>query len=66
MEALIGLLELLGGIIFVFAAGHTFARMSGYGEFYDRMLHDDDADFEITIKKDDMDNDDDIIHHVSI
>jgi hypothetical protein len=40
--------------------------MSGYYEFYDRMLYDEDADFVIKIKKDDMDNDDDIIHHVSI
>ena len=66
MEAIIGLLELAGGVVLLFALGYTFARMSGYGEFYDRMLYDDDADFEITIKKDDTDNDDDIIHHVSI
>lgn len=66
MEAVIGLLELAGGVIFLFAASYTFARISGYGEFYDKMLYDEDSDEYITIKKSNTDNDDESIHHVSI
>ena len=66
METLIELLELVGGVILVFAAGYTFARISGYDEYYDNMLYDDESDAYITIQKSNEDNDDDIIHHVSI
>jgi len=63
MEAIIGVIELVGGIILFFAGGLLFARISGCGEYYDKMLYDEESDAYITIKKS---NDDDIIHHVSI
>ena len=66
MEAIIELLELAGVVIFLIAAGLLFARISGYGEYYDKMLYDDESDAYITIKKNKEDNDEDIIHHVSI
>jgi len=37
-------LELVGGVIFLLAAGWTLARISGYDEYYDKMLYDDDDD----------------------
>ena len=67
MEAIIGLLELAGGVILFFAAGLIFAKLSGYGEYYDKMLYDDESDAYITVQKNNNKNDDDdIIHHVSI
>jgi hypothetical protein len=66
MEAIIGIIELAGAVVLLFAAGWVFARISGYGEHYDKMLYDEDADAEIKIKKSNTENDDDIIHHVSI
>jgi len=82
MEAIIGLLELVGGVILFFAAGLLFARISGYGEYYDKMLYDEESDAYITIKKNkidtdeyatikknkknDEDHEDDIIHHLAI
>ncbi|MDD4992302.1 MAG: hypothetical protein PHR83_08725 [Paludibacter sp.] len=70
MEAIIGLLELAGGIIFFFAAGLLFARISGYGEFYDKMLYDEESDAYITFKRYKMDNninnDEDLIHQFYI
>lgn len=65
MDAIISLLELAGGVILSFAAGWLFARISGYGEFYDKMLYDDESDAYITIKEN-KDNDDDIIHQFYI
>jgi hypothetical protein len=44
MEAIIGLLELVGCVISFIAAGLLFARISGYGEFYDKMLFDKESD----------------------
>jgi hypothetical protein len=66
MEAIIGLLELAGGVILFFAVGYTFARISGYGEYYDKMLYDEESDTYITIQKNNKDNDDDIIHQFYI
>ena len=67
MEAIIGLLELAGGVILFFAAGLLFARISGYGEYYDKMIYDEESDAYITIQKDNEENDDgDIIHQVYI
>jgi hypothetical protein len=66
MEAIIDLFELAVGVILVFAAGYTFARISGYDEYYDEILYDDDDYIDLTIKKSNTDNDDDIIYHVSI
>ena len=63
MEGIIGLLELAGGVILVFAAGYTFARISGYGEYYDKMLDDEESDTYITIQKNNKENDDDDIIH---
>jgi len=34
--------ELLGGVVLFFAAGWIFARATGYDEYYDKMLYDDD------------------------
>jgi len=68
MEAIIGLIELAGGVILFFAAGLLFARISGYGKFYDKMLYDEESEAYIKIKKgkNKKDDEDDIIHHVSI
>jgi uncharacterized protein (DUF697 family) len=66
MKSIIELVfELAGGVILLFAVGYTFARISGYDKYYDKMLYDDD-NIDLTIKKNNKDNDDDIIHHVSI
>ncbi len=51
MEAIIGLLKLAGGMIFIFAASYAFACISGYGEYYDKMFYGDASDKCITIKK---------------
>jgi len=42
-------LELAGGVILLFAAGYTFAQISGYGAHYDKMLYDDDGDIDAQI-----------------
>lgn len=65
MEAIIGLLELAGGVIFFFAAGLLFARISGYGVFYDKRVYDEESDAYITIKESE-DNEDDFIHQFYI
>ena len=50
MNAIIELvLELAGGVILLFAAGYTFAQISGYGEHYDKMLYDDDGEIDAQI-----------------
>jgi hypothetical protein len=71
MEAIIGLLELAGGVILAFAAGYTFARISGYGEYYDKIFYDEESDADITIQRNNQVNDkeekeEDLIYHVSI
>ena len=53
------ILQLLGGLVLLFAGGLLFAHMSGYDEYYDKMLYDDD-DKDLTIKNNNTDNDDDI------
>jgi hypothetical protein len=63
---LIIIIEILGGMILFFAAGLLFARISGYDEYYDKMLYDDESDAYITIQKNNEDNDDDIIHQLYI
>jgi hypothetical protein len=63
METIIELLELAGGVIFFIAAGLLFARISGYGEYYDKMLYDDESDAYITIQKNNKENDDDDMIH---
>ncbi len=65
MEATIGLFELVGGMIFFFAAGLLFARISSYGKYYDKMLYDEESDTYIVIKKINKENDDDN-HYSSI
>jgi len=55
MKAIIELLELAVGVILVFAAGYTFARISGYSEFYDKMLYENESEEYITIKKNNKD-----------
>ena len=69
MEAIIEIIELVGGVIFFFAVGLLFARISGYGEYYDKMLYDEESDAYITIKESNEDNkanQDDIIHQFYI
>lgn len=66
MEAIIELLELAEGMIFCFAAGLLFARISGYGEFYDKMLYDVKSDEYIKIKKHNKDNNKNTIQNGSI
>jgi len=46
-------LELAGGVILLFAVGWTFARISGYDKYYDKMLYDDDDDTVLIIKNND-------------
>jgi len=71
MEAIIELIKLTGCGILLFAVGYTFACISGYGEFYDKILYDDDDDIDLIIKNykndndDNEDNDDDIIRSIS-
>lgn len=65
MEAIIGIIELTGCGILLFAVSYTFACISGYGEFYDKMLYDNDNDNnDIAIKNNNQEIDDDIIHHL--
>ena len=44
--------ELAGGVILLLAAGYTFAQISGYGEFYDKILYDDKGDIDLQISGD--------------
>lgn len=53
------IIELFGASFLLFALGYTFARISGYDEYYDKMLYDDD-DKDLKIKNNNTDNDDDI------
>ena len=68
METTIELvLELVGGLILLFAAVWLFVRFTSYGEYYDNMLYDDDGEIDIIIKRNEnKDNDEDsIIHSIS-
>jgi hypothetical protein len=61
------IVELIVGVIFLFAAGYTLSRVIGSDEYYDKILCDDDDDDFITKKNNDVSDDNsDIIHHVSI
>ena len=53
--------ELNGGIVLLFAIGWLVARLTGYDEYYDKMLYDDATDETCN-----QDNDDDLIHHLYI
>jgi hypothetical protein len=60
------IVELIVGVISLFAAGFALSRVIGSDEYYDKILFDDDDDF-ITKKNNDVSNDnDDIVHQVSI
>ena len=39
------IVELIVGVIFLFAAGYTLSRVIGSDEYYDKILFDDDDDF---------------------
>ena len=52
------IIQLIGCLVLLFAGGMLFAHMSGYDEYYDKMLYDDD-DSDLKIKKN-KNNDDDI------
>jgi hypothetical protein len=67
MEAIIGLIELAVGMILFFLASLMFARISGYGEFYDKMLYNQGLDKYKTNKRNNNNNNDvDFIHRISI
>ena len=62
IELIVGLTV---GVIFLFAAAYTLSRVIGSDEYYDKILYDDDEDF-ITKKNNDVSDNNDIIHQVSI
>lgn len=62
IELIVGLTV---GVIFLFAALYTLSRVIGSDEYYDNILYDDDEDF-ITKKNNDVSDNNDIIHQVSI
>jgi hypothetical protein len=64
MEAIIGLIELAVCMILFFLASLMFARISGYGEFYDKILYNDYDDIDMKIYNN-KENDDDNIRSVS-
>jgi len=67
MESTIEIIvKLAGSMVLIFTLVWVFNSVTGYGEFYDKMLYDDDDDTDLTIKNNNKDNKDDIIHHVSI
>ena len=59
-------LELVGGVILLLAAGYALSLISGYDEYYDKMLYDDDEDTDLTLKKKDNKNVNDMMHQTSI
>lgn len=65
------ILEMVGYLILIFAVVWAFVRFTGYGEYYDKMLHGDDdsetTDNENEKKKEESkDNtNNNMIHHVS-
>lgn len=67
MKSTIELLVETGGfLILLFSVVWLFVRFTGYGEFYDKMLYDEESDAYITIQKSNKDNDDNIIHELYI
>ena len=65
MKAIIGLIVQLGGVDLIFAVVRAFIRFTGYSEFYDKMLYDDDEDTAPTFKNNNEYNDD-INQHLSV
>ena len=60
MKTIIELIvQLAGGVVLLFAIGWLVARLTGYDEYYDNMLYDDDTDETYN-----QDNDEDMIHHL--
>ena len=60
MKSIIELIvQLFGGVVLVFLAGWVIAHITGYDEYYDKMLYDDD-ETDLTIKNNNTYNDDDI------
>ncbi len=55
------IIELLGGVTSLFAAGCLFARVTGYDVYYDEMLYDQD----LQNKEENNNGDDDFIHRIS-
>ena len=74
MKTFIELIELIGGVALLFAIGWMFARISGYGKIYDKMMNNKAPYTDQKIKGDIKENKtenktenfDDIIHHVVI
>ena len=66
MKSIIEFIVQLGGVALIFVVVWAFVHFTGYSEFYDKMMYDDDEDTDLTLKKNNKDNDDESIHHVSI
>ena len=57
------IIQLTGGLVLLFAVGMLFAHMSGYDEYYDKMLYDED-DSDLRIKQNKNRDKDDDIHRI--
>ena len=66
MKATIELIAQLGIVVLIFTIIWAFIRFTGYGKFYDKMMHLDDEDTNPISKNNNDDNDDDSIHHLSL
>ena len=65
MKAIIELIiELAGGVILLFAAGYTFARICGYDEYENKLLNNNEVDTDIMTKNNKDVDENDFIHHV--
>jgi uncharacterized membrane protein len=60
------IIEILVGLVLFFAAGYALSRVIGSDEYYDKMLYDNDKNVITRKNSDDNDDNNDIIHHVSI
>jgi len=60
------IIEILIGPVLLFAMGHALSRVIGSDEYYDKMLYDNDKNVITRKNSDDNDDNNDIIHHVSI
>lgn len=60
------IIEILVGLVLFFAAGYALSRVIGSDEYYDKMLYDNDKNVITKKNRDDNDDNNDIIHHVSI
>ena len=60
------IIEILIGTVLLFAMGHALSRVIGSDEYYDKMLYDNDKNVITRKNSDDNDDNNDIIHHVSI